>query len=210
MAQEKVGNIYEQNVEVMKSVVSTATNTESPVNYSQLLSNGPKSKWIWGENDNKNYFFTKKFQATDVRRAILASSCDNFHKITLNGNLIGQSNNWSEAMQADVTLLLVKSGDNEIVVDAKNEGGPAAFVFKLVLEDSKGNITTIESDSSWNVGNRRNATAPGAVRVVAEYGAQPWGTVFENVAIDPTKGDFIVPEGFQVEKIFTVPRDELG
>lgn len=210
LAQEKVGNIYEQNVEVMKSVVSTATNTEAPVNYSQLLSNGPKAKWIWGENDDRNYFFTKKFKTTDVRRAILASSCDNFHKLTLNGNLVGQSNNWSEAMQADVTLMLVKSGDNEIVVDAKNEGGPAAFVFKLVLEDSQGNITTIESDESWNVGNRRNATAPGAVRVVANYGEQPWGTVFDNVAIDPSKGDFIVPEGFQVEKIFSVPRDELG
>jgi putative heme-binding domain-containing protein len=209
MAQDANPGVYEQTVEVMESVASSASNVEAPADYRELLAKGPKAKWIWGESDSRNYFLTKKFSATNVRRAILISSCDNYQKVTLNGKTVGESDNWSVAMQADVTSML-KSGDNEIVAEARNQGGPAAFVLKLVLEDTQGNITTLESDESWQSAGRRNQAANGKVKAVATYGDQPWGEVFTNVGADPTKGKFIVPAGFQVEKLFTVPREELG
>jgi putative heme-binding domain-containing protein len=200
---------FEQTPEVMATAASVGRDRTESTDYQDWLAKGPRPKWIWGTNENQDYVVTKVFEAGVIKKAILSISCDNRQKIYINDQVVGESSDWSVAMQADVSKF-IKVGKNTIRVEVANEGGIAAMVSKLVLLDDKGELQTVESDESWLVAERKTPDKTTAARVVANYGAAPWGQVFSNAGGDPAKGQFLVPEGFQIEKLFTVPRDELG
>ncbi len=208
LGQENTGRFLEQIPQVMESINATQGTPGETPDYKKFLAIGPRAKWIWGASDNRNYILTRTFTVESVKQAILSSSCDNHQKLSLNGKLVGESSEWSSAMQADVTSLL-RPGENKLVVEARNDGGPAAFVLKLAIQKSDGEWFTIESDANW-LASEGSDGKPDAVKIVANYGDAPWGNVFDSVGADPTKGKFIVPAGFQVERLFTVPRDQLG
>ena len=119
---------------------------------------------------------------------------------------------WSEPSRADVARRL-KTGRNELRVEAANSGGPAGFVARLRISTTAGS-TVLESDASWQ------ATVPGndnwkPARVLAKYGDEPWGDAL--AAVDPSgpppvlaPSEIRTLPGFTVDLIHAVPKWEEG
>jgi len=161
--------------------------------------------WIWGADENRTYSLRKTF-AGGARRAELVATSDNQMTLTLNGTNVGSSNTWERPLRIDVTKL-IKDGENELVAQVGNAGGSAGFSCRLVLEEAPGNFREVVSDGTWTAAEA--GAAPVAVRVVAAAGAGPWGNVLAG-QVAAADQPFAVPPGFAVERLFVVPRDELG
>ncbi|WP_439629655.1 c-type cytochrome [Gemmata sp.] len=186
-----------------------------PPDASKLFAGGPVPLWIWGPDANKKYLLRTTFAAAGVKRAVLRVTADNHVALSVNGKRVAASDEWKDAAEADVTKLLKPEG-NEVVAEVTNAGGAAGLVFKLVLVPEKGEPTYVVSDEKWTADAMANA-APEKVKKVATYGDAPWGKVFETATADVGSGKskvpagtFQVPPGFKVEKLFTVPKAELG
>ncbi len=65
---------------------------------------------------------------------------------------------------------------------------------------------------SWTVAATRGEKSAVKASLRGRYGEGPWNSVFENAGLPGRvpSGVFEVLPGFQVEKLFTVPKDELG
>ena len=174
------------------------------------FSKGPNPKWVWGEDNKRNYSIKTTFETSNVKAAKLMASCDNVGTVYINGKQVASGSEWSEAMSADVAKFLV-DGTNEVSANVENQGGVAAFVLKLVIQTADSEFTHVVSDENWTI-STKNLEDGRKVAVRANYGAAPWGRVFDNVAIAGRvpRGTFELLPGFQVEKLFTVPKDELG
>lgn len=184
-------------------------------------------KWLWrvSPTPGDGARLKKEFELGEgvVKEAVLRVTCDNGAKVFLNGELVLTNADWQMPTQAEVTAK-IRPGRNELLVEAGNKGGVAAFVASLTITMADGTEHVVLTDDSWL------ATAPGGsdwkpAKVVADYGAKPWGDVFNgsrgqksklrNATAD-TSTDVIRPAdihtlpGFQVELIHTVPKAEQG
>ncbi len=177
----------------------------------RALKQGPSPTWIWGATPDRNYTLSKEFTGGS-RSARLKASCDNKMSLFLNGKQIASSDSWQEPVEVDVQSSL-KPGSNEVQAVVENEGGPAAFVFKLALAMPDGSTRYVVSDDSWKSREQRlERAATAGVKTFGKMGVAPWGDVFAESAIasKSPRGVFEVPAGFIVEKMFTVPRETLG
>lgn len=174
------------------------------------FSKGPAPLWIWGADPDKAYFLKKTFDGK-AATAKVKFTADNHVKLTLNGTLVGSCDEWQDGAEADVTKLLKDKG-NELVAEVANAGGPSGFVLKLVLADDRATRYVV-SDESWTAAEKKDGKEI-AVKKVAKYGDQPWGNVFQTAVVPPGSkvpaNTFVTLPGFQVEKLFTVPKAELG
>ncbi len=196
--------------------------------------------WLWSNSlaAKTGARLKKDFELTDaaVKEAILHVTCDNGAKVYLNGQLVATNPDWQKPTTADVQKSL-HAGKNEWLVEANNRSGAAAFIASLTLRHEDGTERLILTDESWL------AAAPGSedwkpAKVVAGYGAKPWGDVFgkRGDATASNKGaksrvkrkpkpqgvvstapgevaqpaDIRTPPGFQVELIHTVSRADEG
>ena len=166
--------------------------------------------WIWGPNDNRDYRLTKGFRG-GAKAAVLVATCDNRMTLSLNGKQIATSDTWQQPVAIDVTRD-VRAGDNELEAVVHNTDGLAGFSCRVVLTDADGTVRIVESDASWAAFETTTPPTAVTVRVVAPAGGGPWGGVLAGQASrSPSAGEpFQVPEGFQVERLFSVPKDELG
>ncbi len=170
---------------------------------------GPTPSWIWGANDNARYLLRKEFEGGTTTARIKAS-CDNRMKLSLNGREIARGDNWQTPVEVDVQKLL-KPGKNVLQAEVSNEGGVAGFVLKLVLAKDGEKTRYIVSDDSWQATELKKNAKPSAVRKVAKLGDDPWKDVFSAPAqLAAGSSAFNVLPGFQVERLFTVPKAELG
>ena len=196
-------------------------------------------KWLWNNSPTPGAGarLKKDFELADaaVKEAVLRVDCDNGAKVFLNGQLVATNPDWQKPTTADV-LKALRAGKNELLVEATNKTGAAAFIASLTLRLADGTERVILTDASWS------ASAPGdsdwkPAKVVADYGARPWGDVFgKRGDAKPTaaskevgKGkpkarrlvssapeevaqpaDIRIPPGFQVELIHTVSRADEG
>ena len=176
---------------------------------------GPKPSWIWGEgNDNKTWYFRKTFSAQPGWTGTAIASCDNVMTVYLNGKKVFSSSEWQSPESREIGSLL-KRGENQILVEANNAGGIAAFAMKLMLvnkRDPNAEPVYIVTDDSWTASRKKDGTDAVAVRTVGKMGDQPWGNVFSKsrLAGSQLRNVFQTPPGFQVELLYTVPKDELG
>jgi len=146
-----------------------------------------------------------------VKRATLTLTCDNGANALLNGVAAATNPDWMNPTKADVTKL-VKTGANELRIEAKNVDGTAALLAVLSIEMSDGKKLIVETGSDWEVARPGVAEFKPAV-VIAKYGAAPWGDVFAGGggaqnATNPAS--LQVPAGFKVELLYTVPKAEQG
>ena len=171
---------------------------------------GPRPKWIWGPNNGADYILQTEFTVTDVSAAKLMASCDNVGSVSINGSQVASSSEWQEPMSADVTERL-KPGKNVITASVQNQGGVAAFVLKLAIRDNSGKVTHVVTNPEWTIATK-NLENGAKVAARGNYGDGPWGNVFDNAATAGRvpQGVFETLPGFQVQKLFTVPKDELG
>lgn len=171
---------------------------------------GPVPEWIWGVADNGPCVLRTTFRggATSAR---LRVTCDNEFRLLLNGEVIAASSNWEQPVEVDV-LSKLKPDENVLVAEASNEGGVCGFVLKLVLEQADGTPRYVTSSGEWQGAAKRAGAEWGKARVIKSYGAAPWGDVLARVAegSGAVRDVFELRPGFQVERLFTVPREELG
>jgi putative heme-binding domain-containing protein len=211
------GDTYTQKPEVAPSVVRgdppPAPSAVQP-GWAQKFAAAPVPFWIWGPDPNKQYVLRKEFVRGSIKEARVRFTCDNRVRLFFNDKLVGASDEWQNPVEADVTKLL-KPGDNVFEAEVTNDGGPAGFVFQMVAVRENGEVAYVVSDSSWTVSEKRNDPKGPPAKQLAKYGDQPWGTVLDGPAV-AGPGARVPPNvfqtlpGYQVEKLFTVPKNELG
>ena len=122
----------------------------------------PVPDWIWdaeGASEGQEIYLRKRFTlAGKPASARLYTTCDNRMTLWINGKKVGHSRDWPYPIERDVFQFLSR-GENTIAVEAENAGGPAGFVFKLVVE-LRGNDPplVLVSDPSWKMTRRRPPT----------------------------------------------------
>jgi len=183
---------------------------QAPATPAKPVVGGPTPQWIWGAEANSRYVLRTEFEGT-AKSARLQASCDNLMTVWLNGQKIGSGDEWQSPLQADVAKHL-QPGKNVIQAEVANQGGPSGFVLKLALTQPDGKTQFVVTDKTWQAGDKKDGTSWNPVKIVAKLGDQPWGDVFSGVpaGATATRGVFQVPPGFQVERLFTVPKDQLG
>ena len=203
--------VFTQTPEIMattekKDVPVTSAKTKNPNDFAE----GANPFWIWGANGNTKYTLTKDFAWTGGN-AKVKFACDNIVKLKINGIDVGGSSEWQTPVEKDVTKLL-KDGNNSIEAMVENEGAAAGFVFKMVQTSADGKSSYVISDDSWKAVEAGKAGKASTIKKVAKYGDSPWGNVLTGggAGASASNSSFKVPEGFQVEKLFTVPKDKLG
>lgn len=211
------GNIFRQKPVVVEAVDQKADGkkkvekkrAEKP----QQLNGGPKANWIWGpgKTGDKDSFVFKKQFVGGTKAAHLVATCDNSMTIVVNGKRVLTDGGWEAPARADIQKYL-NPGQNEIVVQASNAGGPAGLAVKLVLTDAKGGTRYLVSDKSWQVAKTTNSKEWVAARELGKMGMQPWGNVFsiKTAVASARQRMFNVLPGFQVELLYTVPKATQG
>ncbi len=203
--------VFTQKPEVVASQTRGESGKAVPlaVERAELLA-GPPATWIWGPDADLAYVLRKEFPG-DAKGARLIAAADNRMTIYLNGKRVASGDNWQEPVELDVTKAL-KDGRNELLVEVANAGGPSGFALKLAITRPDGRTRYVVSDRSWQAAASRDSKQWDAVRMVARMGDQPWGDVFtgtQPIGRVPREVFETLP-GYQVERLFTVPRDQLG
>ncbi|MEC8390756.1 MAG: c-type cytochrome [Planctomycetota bacterium] len=172
---------------------------------------GPKPQWIWGDDVTKDYRLSIDFEAPSSE-GWLRATCDNSMTLYLNGERLASSDTWEQAEQVNLGRAL-KKGKNTLVAEVSNEGNVGGFVAKLALLQ-KGKVSDwVVTNSQWKATLKKSDDGAKAAKTVADLGASPWGNVLDTaggVASSAPRDVFILQPGFQVERMFTVPKDELG
>lgn len=207
-AEEK---IWTQVPEVARSIATgeTATAPTEPEAVHRLFDGGAKPKWIWGPDANEAYFVTKALP-DGQQSAWLKATADNKVTVWVNDNKVLEHGEWNQAPLVDISASLKPAG-NVLRARIENAGGPAAFLAKVVLRSASGTVETVVTDETWIVTRQRNSRESLPVKVIGELGMAPYGDPFNarpesNVVRDV----FTLLPGFQVERLFTVPKDDLG
>ena len=170
------------------------------------------ANWIWKEGKAKaeKVEFRKTFTLTTVpKKARLMTTCDNAFTMTINGKQACASKDWEQPAKLNVAKFL-KKGENEVLVQAENEGSLAGLLFELQLGKER-----IVSDKSWQArapqGEWQAAVEKGA------YGSGPWGKVWGKAGApapvskpSPSTIATKALPGFKVEKLYTVPKATEG
>ena len=204
--------IQESNIYDSKPAASKPK-PKSSDSMKQLLQKGPTVNWIWvgkGAN-NDEYYFKRKFSGR-AKAASLLATCDNGMTVYLNGKEIASSNSWESAVRID-GLEKKLLDENELLIRGTNEGSLAGLAVKLVLQREVDKVDYIVSDKDWFAAKERDATKSLAISVNGKMGDSPWGNVFRNASSELANAgnrNFNVREGFQVEELFKVPKNELG
>ncbi len=206
--------VYTQLPEISPSLLRDA-----PVEQQESLqidfTQGTLPVWIWGPSTDKNYrlrtTFELKGSQDSITTAVLKATCDNRMTVWLNGKQIAESNDWKSPVTANAKPLL-KAGQNELVAEVANEGGIAAFILKLMTFHEDELLQTVVTNQDWQIVGTDNQPVAEKVRVMGKMGDGPWRDVLtqpEDFGRVPAN-TFVLLPGFQVEKLFNVPREEAG
>ena len=172
---------------------------------------GPNPIWIWGKKPagaEDTFIFTRSFQVT-AKAARLLASCDNRMLVKINGKRVIEHGSWETPVQLDVQKFL-QPGENRLTVVASNNGGPAGLLLKLVLQREDHTLQYVVSDRHWTAAKSPTA-APAAAVELGALGSSPWGNVLARAQLaSSNRGIFQVLPGFQVERLYTVPKQTQG
>jgi putative heme-binding domain-containing protein len=174
-----------------------------------LFTTGPAPSWIWGPDEASNYVVKATFTGTGAS-AWLRATCDNSMNIYVNGWKVATSTDFTKPEQVDIKKYL-KEGENLIEAEVANSGGPAGFVAKIVITGADGNVRYVVTDDKWVAAESREGTTTVAARVISKLEDHPGGKgMLADFSDDVSRGLFNIAPGFQVERLFTVPKEELG
>lgn len=203
------GKIFTQAAEVALAAGQPVAEPKAEPAVKNSLTDGPAPVWIWGENANQNYVVRKTFKGT-AQFARLRATCDNSMTLYVNGKKVASSDNWESPVEVDIKQHLT-TGENTIEAEIANAGGIAGFVARLALIGRDGNNQYVVTDNSWQVSETRDAKNSIPAKVVAKLDGHPGGKPFLGEVDTATPRDlFNLLPGFQVERLFTVPKETLG
>ena len=170
---------------------------------------GDQPSWIWGADDGKNYVVKTTFQGKGVSAWLRATS-DNSMTVYVNGRKVASGEDFNRPEQLDINSRL-KDGENVIEAEVVNSGGPAGFVAKLVITGGDGKHRYVVTDGNWKVADKRDSTEWAAARVTFKLLDHPGGKgMLSDIQPEVARDLFNILPGFQVERLFTVPKTELG
>jgi hypothetical protein len=180
-------------------------------------------QWIWLTKDatkDNAVSFRHSFEIPgNAHFATLELTCDNGADAFLNGQKVLTNPDWQEPTKADISKVIKRGEKNEIVVHARNKGGIAALIARLVIKMPNGSEKTlVETSGEWQ------ATATGKeewkpAAVIELYGKGPWGRALdgkpggrknEGPAETIAASEVGVAKGFKVEKLYNVPKEQEG
>ncbi|NQX02457.1 heme-binding protein, partial [bacterium] len=173
--------------------------------------------WIWTSRhpkDGERATFRKTFRvAGEVKSARLVFTCDNGAVAYVNGRKVADNSDWTDPTKAKLEDFL-QLGENEIHIDAKNNGSVAGLVATLTLKIvGGGEETLIETGPDWLASATGSAQSAPAV-VVGNYGDAPWGKALipktDDTSSLPDTTQIQVLPGFKAERIYTVPKNQEG
>jgi putative heme-binding domain-containing protein len=201
------GQVYTSKPEKVPTNESSSAAASNASPLASEIAKGAKAKWIWGSKQSDNYILSTKFAVNKPTAGWLRASGDNAVSLRINGKEIGSSDEWESPLDVDIQKYLV-DGDNSIEANVSNAGGAAGFVCKLIVQQTDGTRVEVLSGSDWLASNGNSASV--AATTVATYGDAPWKNVFDDVRVDSNRDVFRVQPGFEIERLFKVPRNELG
>lgn len=153
----------EQFVDAIWQVSGTAPRKmDAPVTRSRSSGEAvaPTAAWVWGDSAQdggvppagETLTFRREFVLTGpVVRAAAAVTCDNEFRLAVNGTEVAHSSNWESVTPADLSGAL-RTGANEIVIEAKNAGAgpnPAGLFFEAWIKLQDGSDQRLVSDREW-------------------------------------------------------------
>ncbi len=179
-------------------------------------------EWIWltkKATAKQEAAFSHRFELPhNAHFGTLRFTCDNGAKAFLNGQLVATNPDWQQPTEADVTQQIKPGEQNELRFEATNKGGSAGLIASLTVKLANKQEMVIESNGQWQAA-AKGSDAWQAATVVGKYGAGPWGLALEKgkgkqgKSADTTAiaaADITVPEGFSVEQLYVVPKEEQG
>ena len=198
----------------------------------QWITTEPLSSWIWRADkvDDEWIYLRKSFElAGEVKSAKLYATCDNELELWVNGESAGRAPDWGDPILNPAATKLLKSGKNVIAAKARNRGGSAAFTLKLEYETTDGKKTTVVSEPDWKLSLTEtegwkttafdDASWTGKLKAHGKFGMGPWGIAgISGPGNGGRKGgssplepaEINVADGFEVELLYTVPKEEQG
>lgn len=193
------------------------------------VSEEPLATWIWRADAlNDDWIYLRKtFEiAGEVKSARLYATCDNELELSINGESAGRAPDWGEPILKTDAAKLLKPGKNVLAAKARNRGGIAAFNLKLEYESADGTkhhvlsapdwkLSLAEAEG-WKTADFDDSAWTGQLKALGAFGTKPWGLAgidgsggaMAGAPLDPA--DITVPDGFLVELIHTVPKEEQG
>ncbi|MBM3493980.1 MAG: hypothetical protein FJX72_06635, partial [Armatimonadetes bacterium] len=139
------------------------------------------ASWIWHPDDGTNAPACERlFRSTllvpagrRVARASAILTADNAFTLWVDGRPVAMGDDWAQTVSVALTGAL-RQGANAVEIRAKNTvEGPAGLIasFSAVLDDASS--VTLATGPDWRAST--DGTAWTTARVVAQYGAGPWG-----------------------------------
>ncbi len=203
---------WKQPAEVLSSVTPDQPEqkpSEEAARVELQFEQDPKPQWIWGPDANTVYYLTKALP-DGAQAGWLKASADNILTLWVNDQQVYSSENWQQTPLVDISKALKPAG-NIVRAKVQNAGGASAFLAKIILKSPDGSLQSVVTDKTWVVTANPRTRESLPVTVHGSLGIGPWGNVFEKSAGAATPhNQFVLPEGFQVERLFTVPKEELG
>lgn len=184
------------------------------------------TSWIWKSNspgETEKVFFRREFQLPpDVTSAVVTVTCDNRHRLLVNGKELGMGGEWGSPRSYDVLPVLKPGGRNVIAVEGRNEGGDAGMALRFRATLKSGKKLHVVSDANWLCSNEApdgwqnpgfQASTWSKAVVIAKMGEGPWGDVMKAEAVEPSAvvdktSDYQVASGFKLEQVYRVPSDQ--
>jgi putative heme-binding domain-containing protein len=193
----------------------------------ELVAAFRQAQWVWLNDEGggpvaDQVAVRRSFTVEgDVKRAEVLASCDNRLELFVNGHAVARSDNWQAPVRKDVTDRIAK-GENVIAILGDNEGGAAGLIAAVAIETADGKKTTFATGGEgwvastkptgkWNTG-KFDAKGWKGPNALAAYGGGPWKDVLAGKpsGVAPADAVFETLPGFEVERLFTVPKDEMG
>lgn len=193
----------------------------------------PRSTWIWradAVNDDWIYLRKSFDVAGDVKAARIYATCDNELELWVNGQSAGRAPDWGQPILNAEAAKLLKPGKNVIAAKARNRGGSAAMTLKLEYEgaDGKKHVVLSEPDwklslaeaVGWQTADFDDSKWNGKLKAHGQFGIGPWGIAgidgpgsgggapAKKSPLEPA--DISVADGFKIELLYTVPKEEQG
>lgn len=181
---------------------------------------GQVPHWIWAHaeaRDGEAVVLRKRFTLPAATTWIRGSlRADNAAVVSIDGALVARNDAWWAPTSFEVQHALA-AGPHELVIEASNDGSIGAVLGEWSLDDDAQPRARLWTDATWEATLAEGSRARPA-HSFGPLGAQPWAGAEAGMKaaasnVDeplPDPARFTLPEGFQAQLVYTVPRARQG